>query len=205
MRCKFCYNSEFVILQKIKELKTNIHEADFFRYLEERKNFLEAVVICWGEPTIHQDLPEFIAKIKQLWYLVKLDTNWSNPTMVKHLIEQNLVDYIAMDIKDSFDTMTALTQSHLDLQEAIKESIEIISTSSIDHEFRTTVTKPYHTKEKIQCIASYLQWKKKYYLQNFFTTNRMIDPTFVAKSFTHNELESLQQVASQYIPTAIRE
>lgn len=205
MRCKFCYNSQFVLLQKIKELHTHISEEDFFSYLLERKNFLEWVVICWGEPTVHHDLPAFIEKIKKMWYFVKLDTNWSNPHIVKHLLENKLIDYIAMDIKDSFDSMTELTQSHIDLQEAIKESIALISKSTIDYEFRTTITKPYHTKEKIAAIASYLQWKKKYYLQNFFPTSTMIDTTFVAASFTHNELLSLQEMASQYIPTYIRE
>ncbi len=203
MRCKYCYNSRFVMLQKKHE--NTIPEKDFFSFLEERKWFLEWVVVCWWEPTIHKELPEFISKIKDMWYAVKLDTNWSNPTMIKNLIDAGLVDYIAMDIKDSFDTMTALTQSHIDLQHSIKESIDIINQSGIEYEFRTTVTKPYHTSEKIQSIAKLIQWKKRYYLQNFFPTATMIDPYFEAKKFSHTELVDLQEMANQYITTSIRE
>ena len=188
-----------------KNFSKNIKEEDFFTYLEERKNFLEWVVICWWEPTIQTDLPEFIARIKKMWYAVKLDTNWSNPHILQNLLDEQLIDYVAMDVKDSFDTMTELTQSHIDLHDSIQKSIDILSKSNIEYEFRTTVSKPYHTKEKIEKIASLLQGKKKYVLQNFFPTETMIDKSFKAKSFTHDELVKLQEVAQKYIPTTIRE
>ena len=206
MRCKYCYNSNLVLLQSIRANQhQHISEDDFFAYLEERKTLLDGVVICGWEPTLQNDLPSFIEKIKAIGYSVKLDTNGSNPAMLQHLLDKKLIDYVAMDIKDNFDTMTELTQSHIDLQWAIKESIKILSNSDIAYEFRTTVSKPYHTKEKIESIASYLQGNKKYVLQNFFTTSTMIDPSFVAKSFTHAELHDFQNIANRYIPTSIRE
>jgi len=97
-RCPWCYSSELVLPEKIKN-QPEISEKDFFEFLESRKGLLEGVVVCGGEPTINKDLPDFIKKIKKMGFLIKLDTNGSNPQMIKKLIDDELIDYVAMDIK----------------------------------------------------------------------------------------------------------
>jgi pyruvate formate lyase activating enzyme len=101
-RCHFCYSAELVLPEKIKK-QPEISEKYFFNFLKERREYLEGVVICGGEPTIHSDLPEFLTKIKKIGYAIKLDTNGSNPLMLQKLISLNLIDYIAMDIKAPLD------------------------------------------------------------------------------------------------------
>lgn len=180
-RCPFCYSSELVLPEKIK-LQPRISEKDFFKFLKERKGLIEGVVICGGEPTINEDLPELIRKIKKLGFLVKLDTNGSNPEMLKELIKEGIIDYVAMDVKQSqkskgkkqnYDSATGVK---VDLDK-IRESIEIIKNSYVDYEFRTTVVPTIHSKEDIIQIAKEISPAKKYYLQNF-RPEKTINPEF---------------------------
>lgn len=173
-RCPFCYSAELVLPEKIK-LQPRIPKKDFFRFLKERKGLIEGIVICGGEPTIHKDLPEFIKKIKDSGYLVKLDTNGSNPALLKKLIDKKLIDYFAMDIKAPlmFSKYDKATGVKIDLKK-IKKSIDIIKSSGIDYEFRTTVVPSLHTKEDIIQIAKEIggnpatgSGRGKYFLQNF--------------------------------------
>ena len=176
-RCPFCYSSELVLPEKILK-QPRIPEKVFFDFLKERQRLLDGVVICGGEPTLQGDLPDFIKRIKDLGYLVKLDTNGSNPGMLKLLIDKKLIDYIAMDIKaplkmQKYDVATGI---RVDL-EKIKESIKIIKNSNIDYEFRTTIVPTIHEKEDIIQIAKEIGPAKKYYLQNF-RREKTIDPRF---------------------------
>ena len=183
-RCPWCHNPELVLPEKFDK-KSEILEKDFFDFLKQRKELLEAVVVCGGEPTIFEDLPEFCAKIKKYGFLVKLDTNGSNPDMLKNLFAHNLVDYIAMDIKAPMTNQKSKIKNKyeravgkdVDLGE-IKKSIEIIKNSGIDYEFRTTVVPSIHTKEDIIQIAKEIAGAKKYYLQNFRAENITINPKF---------------------------
>jgi len=193
-RCPFCYSQELVLSEKIK--KNEIPEKDFFNFLKERKGLLEAVTICGGEPTINKDLPDFIKKIKKLGYLVKLDTNGLNPKMLKKLIDEKLIDYVAMDIKAPVgaknqnlkcknqndnskfkDKYEQATGTKIDL-EKIKKSIATIKNSGLDYEFRMTVVPRIHTKEDILQIAKDISPAKKFYLQNFNKTKPLLDPSF---------------------------
>jgi len=168
-RCPWCYSGELVLPEKNKKqfypVKSDrvgakqfngarISEKEFFNFLKKRKDKLEGVVICGGEPTINKELPNFIKKIKKLGFLVKLDTNGSNPKMLKKLIAEHLLDYIAMDIKAplSQDKYEKATGVKINLED-IKKSIDIIKNSGIEHEFRTTVVPSIHTKEDIIQIA----------------------------------------------------
>ena len=167
-RCPFCYSSELVLPEKIKE-QPRVKEEEFFNFLKERQGLLDAVVVCGGEPTCVKDLPDFIKKIKNLRFLVKLDTNGSNPEMLKKLTNDRLVDYIAMDIKaplNKFSKYDKATGVKADLNK-IKESIEIIKNSGLDYEFRTTVVPTVHSKEDVVQIAEEIKPAKKFYLQNF--------------------------------------
>lgn len=176
-RCPFCYSSELVLPEKILK-QPRISEKDFFKFLNERKGLLDGVVICGGEPTIQKDLPGFIKKIKNLGFLVKLDTNGSNPEILKKLIADKLVDYIAMDIKAPLKSLKyeKATGVKVDL-EKIRKSIEIIKNSGIDYEFRTTVVPTIHTKKDVIQIAKDIGPAKKYFLQNF-RAEKTIDPHF---------------------------
>ncbi len=186
-RCPFCYSSELVLPEKILK-QPRIPEKDFFDFLKQRKGLLEGVVICGGEPTINKNLPGFIKKIKDLDYLVKLDTNGSNPKMLKNLIDPppklrpkdggGLIDYVAMDIKAPLERRKyeKATGVKADFKK-IKESIEIIKNSAINYEFRTTVVPTIHTKEDVIQIAKDVSPAKKYFLQNF-RPEKTIDPQF---------------------------
>ena len=177
-RCPWCYSSELVLPLKIAK-QPRMSEKVFFDFLRERKGLLDGVVICGGEPTINKELPQFIEKIKKLGYLVKLDTNGSNPEVVKNLARLSLIDYVAMDIKAAQDNPAYknLMQEGITM-ENIKESVNFLKNSNLDFEFRTTVVNTIHTKEDFIKIAKWIGGPNiKYYLQNF-RPEKTIDPDF---------------------------
>lgn len=153
LRCGYCHNSEFVLPEKIRKISHDfISENIFFRFLKTRVGFLDGVVICGGEPTIHADLPDFCRKIKEAGFLVKLDTNGSKPKVLEKLLTENLVDYIAMDIKYPLDRYETVSGRKIDIN-AYRASIEMIRTRLPEYEFRTTVIKGIHTPEDIENIT----------------------------------------------------
>ncbi|MDD5162931.1 MAG: anaerobic ribonucleoside-triphosphate reductase activating protein [Candidatus ainarchaeum sp.] len=161
-KCGFCYNPNLVFDE---ETGTRISEKEALAFLDERKNFLDGVCISGGEPTLHPGLPEFCAKIKEKGLLVKLDTNGSNPEMLKSLIEKNLVDFVAMDIKASKEKYSLVCGAKIDL-EKISESIGLIRKSGIDYEFRATVVPLLEEKDLLE-IGEWLKGSKKFVLQQF--------------------------------------
>jgi len=183
-RCPFCYSSEIVVPEKIKN-QFIIPEKEFFDFLNERKDLLEGVVICGGEPTIHQDLLDFIKKIKEKGFLVKLDSNGSNPEMISDLIKEKLIDYVAMDIKgpkEKYELMTGLGKKwSKKMMDDIEKSINILKNSEIDYEFRTTVIPDVLIKEDLLKIANWISPAKKYYLQNYRAEKETINPEFMKK------------------------
>lgn len=191
MRCLFCHNPEFVLPEKIK--KNNfIKEKDFFDFLETRKWLLDWVSICWGEPSLQKDLKSFCKKIKNMWFLVKLDTNWRDPDLIKDLIEESLVDYIAMDIKTSFKKYSSITNIK-EINLPYIKSINILISSNIDYEFRTTVIKWYHTKDDIVEVFKQASQAKNYFLQSYRPGNTL-EKNFNWKSFTIKELEEFKNL-----------
>ncbi len=174
-KCPFCYSSELVLPQKIKN-QPRIKEADFFSFLKGKKGLLEGVVICGGEPTINKDLVGFIKKIKKMGYLVKLDTNGSSPQMLEKLIKDNLIDYVSMDIKAPKEKYQKVAGKKINVKN-IERSIKILKDSGIDHEFRTTIVPTLLDKKDILKIARWIGPGGKYYLQNF-RGEKTIDPKF---------------------------
>jgi len=157
--CPFCHNYNL--------LETNIYPFnDILSFLKERVNKIEAVTITGGEPTLHNELPLYIKQIKDLGYLVKLDSNGTNPTMLKELIDNKLIDYIAMDIKTSLDKYDDICKTSVDINK-IKESINLIKNSNIDYEFRTTLINNYHNIDTIKDIGLLLKGSKRYRLQKY--------------------------------------
>jgi len=174
-RCPWCYSSELVLPEKIKK-QPRISEKDFFNFLKERKELLEGVVICGGEPTVHKDLPFFLKKIKKLGYLVKIDTNGSNPGMLKKLIDEKLIDYVAMDIKAPKEKYSKAVGAKVDVKK-IQKSIDILRKSKVDYEFRSTIIPGVHNKKDIIDMARWIRGGKAYYLQQF-RPEKTIDPKF---------------------------
>jgi len=208
-RCPWCYSSELVLPLKIAK-QPRISEKEFFDFLRERQGLLEGVVVCGGEPTIHKELPQFIQKIKNLGYSVKLDTNGSNPEMLKNLININLVDYIAMDIKAPLAPKFEIRNSKFEIPlyerimgerikvEDIEKSVEFLKKGLVDFEFRTTCVPGVHKKEDFLEIAKWIGGPNvKYYLQNF-RPEKTIDPEFEKiKPFPD---EFLKQIAKEISP-----
>ena len=195
-KCSFCQNSELIPLSGNEE----ITEDDIINYLIKRKNVLDGVVITGGEPTIQKDLKDFIKKIKELGYLVKLDTNGANYSMLKELIEENLIDYVAMDIKTTFEDYEKVIKTKTKMDN-IKESIKLLKNSSISHEFRTTIIKNIHDIGKILEICKYLGDSEKYYLQNFEQSEYVVDKTL--ESFSKEELINIQKIVGEKFPNVI--
>jgi pyruvate formate lyase activating enzyme len=162
-RCHFCYNIDLV---KNYEKLPDIPEKEVLDFLSTRKGLLDGVAITGGEPTLHKELPEFIKKIKDLGFLVMLETNGSNPKMLKELIDKKLVDYIAMDIKaplEKYDEVAGVKVNKKDIQ----DSVDIIHNSGIDYEFRLTVIPKHFKEEDALEIGKWLKGSKRYFLQEF--------------------------------------
>lgn len=168
-RCGFCHNALLVT----EENSDSISEDEFFTFLKKRQGILDGVCISGGEPTLQMDLSEFICKIKALGYSVKLDTNGSCPDVIRHLIEKKLVDYIAMDIKNSPEKYSLTCGCEVDT-DLIKESVRIIKESGIGHEFRTTTVREYHSAEDFAQIADWLEGTSRYFLQHFEDSGNLI-------------------------------
>ncbi len=204
-RCPWCYSGELVLPEKIIK-QPRIQEKDFFNFLKERQGLLDAAVICGGEPTVNKDLPAFVEKIKKIGFLVKLDTNGSNPEMLKDLIKRNLIDYVAMDIKTSqkskVKSQKLLYESIMTdgiTMNKIRESVDFLKKGLVDFEFRTTVVNTIHKKEDFLEIAKWIGGQNvKYYLQNF-VPEKTIDPEFEkVKPFGKEFLENIAKEISPY-------
>jgi pyruvate formate lyase activating enzyme len=182
-RCGFCHNPELVV----DDGREEISKEEILQFLQERKGFLDAVCITGGEPTLNKELPEFIRKIKEMGYLVKLDTNGTNPEMLEELIENNLIDYIAMDIKAPLEKYDVVTNSKVD-KENIKKSVELILKFP-NYEFRTTVVPGLFNKEDAKKIGEWLKGSKKFYIQQFRGI-KTLDKNFIDKKpFSKEELK----------------
>lgn len=204
LRCQFCYNPQFVLPERIKWIASDLllPEAVLW-FLDERKDFIDGVVICGGEPTLQEWLQQFIENIKNLWLLVKLDTNGCNPDILQSLLENWLIDYVAMDIKDDWSGRPSLTWGIKENIENYKKSIEILQKSSIGYEFRTTAIKHYHTKEKIIAIAKNIEGAPLYALQNFTSASELLNPYFTGRSFSEEELNSLKRAVSPFVEKCV--
>jgi pyruvate formate lyase activating enzyme len=193
-RCPFCHNKGLVLCPDTQPL---IPDKTIYEYLEKRKNIIEGVCITGGEPTLSPDLHSFISHIKNMGFLIKLDTNGYRPNVIKELLADKLLDYIAMDIKSSpknYDQLSGL--NHIDLGN-IYESVNIIMDSGIDYEFRTTLVKELHSITDIEDIGKWLSGCNAYFLQAYRENEEVISPGFT--SFCLDELVAFQTELLKYI------
>ena len=161
-RCPFCHNGPLVL--GVGDLQP-YDEEEIFAYLKKRQGIIEGVVITGGEPTLHNDLPEFIAKIKALDYKVKLDSNGTRPEMLERLIDASLVDYVAMDVKSSPEGYPIATGVPFD--ENILKSVRLLLKGKVDYEFRTTLVKGLISFVDVVYMAKWLDGAKKFVFQSF--------------------------------------
>ena len=192
-RCPYCHNPELV-----DETATEMTEGEIFAFLERRKNLLDAVTITGGEPTVHEDLIPFIEKIRTRGFLIKLDSNGTNPHVLKEVLTRGLVDYIAMDIKSPLAKYSETVTRPVDV-EKIRESIALIMNSGIAYEFRTTVVKSLLSPEDIRAIGEEIRGAKQYFLQKFVPT-KTLNPAFIRKTtYTDAEFEEMRTILSSYV------
>lgn len=196
LRCSFCHNPELVLLDFDADLA--VDQKDILKYLEGRKGKIDAVVITGGEPLLHRDIGRLIKKIKDIGYLVKLDSNGFFPKELKKLIDEGLLDYIAMDVKWSEGSYVKYS-GDIKALEKIKKSISIIENCGIAHEFRTTVVKGIHEIEDVEEIVKMLPEDSLFYIQNF-RAGKTINPTLDgSNSFTEKELKDILKVARKHV------
>ena len=175
-RCPFCHNFELVV----GPMPTLMEDDELFAFLDKRKGLLDGVAITGGEPCLRKDLPDFIAHIKDKGFAVKLDTNGSHPAMLRNLLEHDMLDYVAMDIKNSpAKYARTIGLQSLDLT-PINQSIELLRSSGIDYEFRTTVVRELHDADDFKEIAAWISGAQRYFLQSFTDRDQVPDPTLSA-------------------------
>ena len=185
-RCGYCYNKDLVL--HANQL-TTIPENLVLNFLDKRKSFLDGLCIGGGEPTLHDDLPNFLIRVKKLGYAIKIDTNGSNPSMLQQLINTRLIDYCAMDIKAPLQKYVQVTNVPVDIG-LIKQSIMILKKGAIDYEFRTTVTPDILSLKDIAELVSDLQTAKRYVIQQF-VPGHTLDNT-VQRQYSAETLQALQ-------------
>ncbi|MCQ2772032.1 MAG: anaerobic ribonucleoside-triphosphate reductase activating protein [Bacilli bacterium] len=170
-RCPFCHNSSLVL--DPTDAPT-IPWSEIREYLIKRKKILDAVCITGGEPTLMPDLEDKLKEIKEIGYIVKLDTNGSHPEVLKRLVEHGLVDYVAMDIKNSKEKYGETIGIRKINIKNIQESVEYLLTNGIPFEFRTTIIDEYHSKDDFVEIGKWIKGAKRYYLQRYIDSENCI-------------------------------
>ncbi len=191
-RCPFCHNPELVLPELFTE---PIDLADIFAFLEKRRGQLQGIVITGGEPTLHNDLKEFIARIKALGYLVKLDTNGSRPEVLREILDARLVDFVAMDIKSSLQGYCKATGVTPDL-ECIKASIQAILSSGVAHIFRTTALRGIVSFDDLKAIQDLIGPSGKYKLQRGNLSGNVLDRSILDTpgDFSDDEWARMKQI-----------
>lgn len=190
-RCPFCHNASLVTENWIRGVGID----EIFSYLEKRKGLIDGVCITGGEPLLNNDIEDLIKPIKSMGYLVKLDTNGTNPTRLRNLIENGLVDYVAMDIKNSSEKYALTCGVKAVNFTKIEESIDLLINGNIDYEFRTTVVEPLHTVEDIEKIGKLIKGAKSLYLQGFVDSGDLI-----GNSMNAANRETMQEMLERVKP-----
>ena len=198
-RCPFCHNAGLVV----RPSETVAAENELFAYLDKRKKLLDGVCITGGEPLLAPDIADFIRRVRAHGYAVKLDTNGSFPEKLAALIDEGLVDYVAMDIKNSPEKYEE-TAGAKGILENVQASVALLLQNKVDYEFRTTVTGSLHTAEDMRAIGAWIAGAKRYFLQPFKDSGDLVcgnaDTSIFACSPAHTE--ALLAAVQPFVPTA---
>ena len=172
LRCPFCHNA--LLVNRLEENPESHSVEEVLSFLEKRKGFLDGVVLSGGEPLLTDGAAEFLAAVKDLGFAVKLDTNGCYPGRLKELLDQGLVDYVAMDIKNSREKYAETVGiPYFDIT-PIEQSIDLLKNSGVDFEFRTTVVKEFHTAQDLVSIGQWLAGSPRYFLQQFVDSGDLV-------------------------------
>ena len=199
-RCPFCHNFSLVAGDgdKLEEMT----QDEVLQFLKKRSSVLEGVCVTGGEPLIQPDIEQFLRSAREMGYKIKLDTNGAFPDKLARLIEQGLVDYVAMDVKNSKELYGKTVGCAVDLK-AVERSVELLKSGVVDYEFRTTVTATFHTQESVKAMAKWLSGAKRLYLQQFVDSGDLIDATVTGVDET--TLKRFCDIAREFVPnTEIR-
>ena len=197
-RCPFCHNASLVLSDRTDG--TVISEEELFSFLRKRRGMLEGVCITGGEPTLQPDLPDFIRRIKAMGYAVKLDTNGYRPAVLKRLVTEGLLDYVAMDIKNSLSLYPATVGITRFDTRPIEESIDFLMEGHVPFEFRTTLVKGLHTPEGVADMGKRVAGGERFFLQTFEDSGDLIAEGL--SGFDREETEALLTILRAYVPNA---
>ena len=207
LRCPFCHNYELAT----GKVPPMMEEEELFAFLAKRKGLLDGVAVTGGEPCLHQDLPELLARIRELGFAVKLDTNGTHPDMLREILERGLADYVAMDIKNSPGKYALTTGTDRGVEacrdgernaepsfvDEVRESVRLLMDGGTDYEFRTTVVNELHETEDFEEIGRWIKGAKRYFLQCF--TDRDTVPYSGLSAPSKAKLEACAAIARRYI------
>ncbi len=196
-RCPFCHNSLLVTRMNENEIYT---EEDILSYLKKRQGVIDGICISGGEPLMHDDIFEFVSKVKELGFLVKIDTNGSYPDKLEKLIDSGNIDYVAMDIKNCPDKYAETVAVPGFDFEPVRKSVQLLLEGKINYEFRTTVVKEFHTPQDMVMIGELIKGADRYFLQHFIESEGNIQQGLTP--FCKEEMEKLRQTVSEYVKNA---
>ncbi|MBQ9151126.1 MAG: anaerobic ribonucleoside-triphosphate reductase activating protein [Clostridia bacterium] len=197
-RCPFCHNASLVLADRATE--DVMPEEEFFDFLSRRKGILEGVCVTGGEPTLQPDLPAFLARIKAMGYAVKLDTNGYRPSVLKALVEAGLVDYVAMDVKNSIARYGETVGIARFDPSPIEESMDYLMAGHVPFEFRTTLVSGLHTPDDIRAIGERLAGQERFFLQTFKDSGDLISDGL--SGFAPAETVDMLAILRAYVPNA---
>ena len=196
-RCPFCHNAMLVLPEQIDD--ECLTDDEVFGFLKKRRGVLDGVAVTGGEPLLHADMPEFLARVKELGYKIKLDTNGSNPELLSEIIKNKLVDRVAMDIKNAPEEYArTIGLESFDIA-PVERSKEMLLSGETDYEFRTTVVKGIHTKESLIGAAKWIKGAKEYYLQQFKDSGNLILPDGLS-AYDEKQMHALADAVRDYVP-----
>ncbi len=200
-RCPFCHNAGLVV----RASEARVEESEILEYLKSRKKLLDGICITGGEPLLQADIADFIKKVKDIGYLVKLDTNGAYPERLSELIDMGIVDYVAMDIKNSPEKYPITAGIPQDIVPRIQESVNILKSGRVDYEFRTTVTGNLHTEEDMRAIGEWIKGAKAYFLQPFKDSGDILAGSENAALYTckKEHAAALLAAVKPYIPNSV--
>ena len=193
LRCPFCHNAALVTSSPPPAMG----EDAFFAFLDKRRGILDGVCVTGGEPTLRPELPEFLRKIRDKGFLVKLDTNGTDPALLRRLLKEGLVDYAAMDIKGAPSRYAEICGG-ADVLERVRESAALLMEGSVDYEFRTTCVHPYHDPAAMEEIGRWLTGARRYYLQAFVDSGDLVGSG--VSPLSQEEMQALRQAVLAYVP-----
>ncbi|MBQ5389391.1 MAG: anaerobic ribonucleoside-triphosphate reductase activating protein [Clostridia bacterium] len=201
-RCPFCHNAGLVVRPSAQAVR----EEELFAFLDKRKKMLDGVCITGGEPLLQPDIADFIRRVRAMGYAVKLDTNGSFPEKLAALIDEGLVDYVAMDIKNS-PAKYEETAGANNILEKVRASVSLLLANKVDYEFRTTITGNLHAEADMQAIGAWIRGTKKYFLQPFKDSGDLVCGENDPDAFTckKEHADALLAAVKPFVPeTAIR-